>query len=216
MRRRILGLLFAAALASRADAQTFTAKSVFLAAIGTPDYTETFETVPVSKDTRIASFTKSGIKYTGLAGTPTLNVWVASPGYTNFGAGLNPTSSSVLTSDGNESFLLDFLTAQTAVGFDILNNGLGPVTTQFFNGTTLLATITGSGAAGLSYNGFRADPGVFITSARYTATGGGTINTGIDNVSISAAPVVATPEPTSLLLLTTGALGALALRRRKA
>ncbi|CAN5548257.1 hypothetical protein BH09GEM1_BH09GEM1_09520 [soil metagenome] len=214
MRRRILSVVCSLALATPAAAQTYTAKGLFLAAIGTPDYTETFETVPVAKDTRVSSFTQAGIKYTGLAGVPP-NVWVASPGYNNFGAGLNPTSSSVLTSDGNEVFLIEFITGQAALGFDILNNGLGSVTTQFFNGGTLLATIVGSGAAGLSYNGYVAPSGVFITSARYTATGGGSINSGIDNLSVSRSVVVATPEPSTLPLLAGGMIAMLIARRRR-
>src|SRR5687768_9618369 len=44
------------------------------------------------------------------------NLVVASPGYTNFGAGLNPTTSSVLTTSGDENFEMFFLLAQTAVG----------------------------------------------------------------------------------------------------
>lgn len=216
MRRRILSVVCSLALATPAAAQTYTAKSLFLAAIGAPDYTETFETVPVAKDTPLSSFLKAGIKYTGLAGLPTPNVWIASAGYNNFGAGLNPTSSSVLTGNGDESFLIDFITAQRAAGFDILNNGLGPVTTQFFNGSTLLATISGSGAAGLSYNGYIAPTGVFITSAVYTSTGGGRINTGIDNLSVSASPVVATPEPSTLPLLAGGIVVLVGVRRLRA
>ena len=215
MRRRILSVLFATALASPAAAQTFTAKSLFLAAVGTPDYTETFESVPVPKDVAVSSFTQAGISYTGLAGRPT-NVWVASPGYNNFGAGLNPTASSVLTANGNEDFLINLFAGKGAIGFDILNNGLGSVTTSFFNGATLLATIVGSGAAGMSYAGYVAAPGVKVTTVRYTATGGGTLNTGIDNLSVVDVPVTASPEPSTLPLLALGAGALLFVRRRRA
>jgi hypothetical protein len=53
-------------------------------------------------------------------------VWVASPGYTNFGAGVGTTTTSILTANGDEDFTADFSTPYFAIGFDTYFNGLGP------------------------------------------------------------------------------------------
>ena len=91
---------------------------------------EDFEGI-TPKDTPLASFVSNGVTYTGLAGAPSPNVWVASPGYSNFGAGVaQPTSTSILTANGDEDFTIDFSTPPLAVGFDVYFNGLGTVTTR--------------------------------------------------------------------------------------
>ena len=68
---------------------------------------ETFEGAP-SKDVALASLVSGGITYapvTGCGDTGTCpgNVWVASPGYDNFGIP-GSTGSSILTATGNEYF----------------------------------------------------------------------------------------------------------------
>ena len=216
MRRQVtlpLAAALLAALASTASAQTYTSSAAFFAAAGVPTYTETFETVPVPKDTPISSFSQAGITYIGQAGTPFSNVFVSSPGYNNFGSGLNPTTTSILTANGDEDILMQFLAPYYAVGFDVYYNGLGPATSTFFNGTTLLGSITYNGAAMLGYTGYVATSSALITSARFVSTSGGQLNTGIDNVSVAAVPVSTAPEPASLVLLGTG-LAALTLGRR--
>lgn len=212
MPNRALTLIAVLLLAAPAAAQTYTSPGAFFGAAGTPSYTETFESVPIPKDAAFAAFTQAGITYSGQAGT---NVWVASPGYNNFGAGLNPTTSSILTANGDENFLIQFLTPYSAVGFDVYYNGLGPATSSFYNGTTLLGSIFYNGAAFLGFNGYIASSSMPVTSVQFVSTLGGQLNTGIDNLAVYST-TVATPEPSTLPLLATGLAGLLLVRRRRA
>lgn len=212
MRYRFLALLPAALLAMPASAQTYTSSGAFFGAAGAPSYTETFESVPVPKDAAWPSFTQAGITYIGQAGSPYPNVWVASPGYPNFGAGLNPTTTSILTANGDEEFLIQFLNPYHAVGFDVYYNGLGPAISEFFNGATLLGSISYNGAAFLGFNGYIASSSTPITSVHWLSTRGGQLNTGIDNLAV----INATPEPATLTLMATGLLGLAIVRRRRA
>ena len=160
------------------------------------------------KDTALASFTSHGVTYTGLAGSPSPNVWVASPGYNNFGAGVGTTTTSILTANGDEDFTMDFSMAPRAVGFDVYFNGLGNVTTQIT--TTMGLALTVIDLRNFDNKGFygfvSGDP---ILSIRFTSTDGGRLNTGVDNIEVSSVP-----EPTTLTLLGAGILG-LARRRRR-
>jgi len=86
---------------------------------------EDFEGV-VPKDTPLASFVSNGVTYTGLAGSPFPNVWVASPGYNNFGAGVTqPTTTSILVANGDEDFTLGFSTKPFAVDSTSISTGWG-------------------------------------------------------------------------------------------
>lgn len=203
------------AIAAPASAQSFNSKSVFLAAAGTPFYTETFETVPIAKDAASTGFTQSGITYTPLAGVRTINLWVSSPGYTNYGAGLNPTTSSILTANGDEWFRLTFASSVYGFGLDAYYNGLGPATTSFFNGSTLLGSVSYNGAAVIGFAGFLSTLSAPITSVEFQSTLGGQLNTGIDNVMIFDAAVTTAPEPASVALTATGLLGLIAVGRRR-
>ncbi len=172
---------------------------------------EDFEAV-VPKDTALPSFTSNGITYTGVqADNP--NVWVASAGYTNFGLGGGATTSSVLTSTGNEVFEIDLsAVANTAVGFDVYVNGVDSVTTQYFDAAdNLMLTITDGRSAGeVLFLGLVSD--VPIYKIRWTAVGGERINTGIDNLRLGS-PVVPAPGAILLGALGTGLVGW--LRRRQ-
>ena len=166
---------------------------------------EDFEAV-FPKDTALLSFTSNGITYTGVqADNP--NVSVASPGHTDFGVPL--TTSSVLTSAGNEAFTLDLSANPVgAVGFDAYLNG-SDVTTQWYgSGSHLLMTVHDVRSAGQYFLGFAADEPIYTIT--WTAVDGACINTGIDNVYVGTLPA-----PGAILL---GAIGTVLvgwLRSRK-
>jgi hypothetical protein len=220
MKRTIVTLALAALASTQATAQTFSSKALFLGAAGPAAYTETFETLsgPYVKDSYgYASMTLAGITYSALAGVPRHNLGVSSPGYVNYGAGLNPTTSSILTSNGDEWFRLTFASPTYAVGFDTYGNGLGPMVTSFYNGATLLGSISYNGAAALGFAGFLSSGSTQITSVEFQSTLGGQLNTGIDNVLVYDTPTSSVPEPASILLMASGlvAVGAVARRRRR-
>jgi hypothetical protein len=145
---------------------------------------EDFEAV-FPKDTALLSFTSNGITYTGVqADNP--NVLVAALDSTDFGVPI--TTSSVLTSAGNEEFTLD-LSANPGrtVGFDVYLNG-NDVTTQWYgSGGHLLMTVHDIRPAGQYFLGLAADEPIYTIA--WTAVDGACINTGIDNVYLGATPV---------------------------
>jgi len=169
---------------------------------------EDFESV-VPKDTALPSFTSNGITYTGTqASSP--NVWVASPGYTNFGVPV--TTSSVLTANGPEDFRIDLSTPATAIGFDVYYNGIDTVDLSFLDKDgNFLAGMSSGAPAGLGFMGIWLSYDQ-IYSVTFHSTGGERINTGIDNVRMVAAPV---PAPGTILLgaLGTGLVGWMRRRR---
>jgi hypothetical protein len=134
----------------------------------------------------LASFVSHGVTYTGYAGEPFPNVWDASPGYNNFGAGVGTTTSYIITANGDEDFTADFSTPYHAVGFDAYLNGLGPLSVKVYDAATLLGTFNFSPTANdEEYLGFVSTAP--ITSFRWTSTDGGVLNTGIGDLSVSAA-----------------------------
>jgi hypothetical protein len=166
---------------------------------------EDFEAV-FPKDTALLSFTSNGITYTGAqAGYP--NVEVASPGDISFGVPV--TTSSVLTSAGNEVFTIDLsANPARAVGFDVYLNG-GDVATQWYGvGGHLLMTVHDVRPAGLYFLGFAADEPIYTIT--WTAVDGACINTGVDNVYVGALPA-----PATLLLSAVGTVLVGWLRRGK-
>lgn len=173
--------------------------------------TETFETL-APKDTPLVSLVSPVGTFTGLAGTPFANVFIASPGYDNFGPGNNPTTSSVLVANGDESFEVTLSRAASQISMELYLNDLGPTTLNFYNGATLLGGFM-FGADAFAANN---RPSVLfsgltpITRFTFESVGGGQLNTGIDNVSITAVP-----EPESWAMMIGGfALAGAALRRR--
>lgn len=212
LRLAITGL--AALSSASAMAQVFQGvpadRAAWLAGIGAaPSYTETFETVPIPKDAWAPSFTQAGVTYVGLAGVPVGNVGVSSPGYMNYSAAISPTTSSVLTANGDEHFLITFATPQRALAMDVYTNGLGPLSIEFFNGSTSLGSASWGGSFDtIRFLGFAAGA-LPITSMSFLSTNGGLLNTGLDNIAL-----VPVPEPTSAVLLL-GGLAALAAARRR-
>jgi hypothetical protein len=167
------------------------------------------------KDVALSSLMTSVGLFTPIA--PGNNVWVASPGYTNFGPGLNPTTSSILTANGDEGFELVFALAASSFQTQIYLNDLGPATLELFNDATLLFSITYQADGDDTNNlvGLGVWHSVPMTRMTFVSTLGGRLNTGLDNISLS--PFGAVPEPSSWALMIGGfALAGAAMRRKRA
>lgn len=169
---------------------------------------EDFEDPLIPRDTILQPLIHNGITYTGTQATNP-NVWVASPGYTNFGVPV--TTSSVLTSTGPEDFVVDLSAfSYTAISFDAYLNNLGPVIVLVYgSGPAPFLTLIDLRGAGMWFTGITS--GEPITSIHWIAVGGEQVNTGIDN--LKAGYVV--PAPGAVLL---GAIGTCLvgwLRRRR-
>jgi hypothetical protein len=185
-------------------------EAAFLAASPTASLIEDFEATGQPTDTQIYnSFSHNGVTYIGHAGTPAANVYLASAGYNNFGAGVGTTTSTILVANGDESFEVLFSAPVTSLGFDTYFNGLGPVTVKLFNGATETFSFSVDGYDHRGHLGFtNTGP---VTSFTFVSTLGGRLNTGIDNLLTSAVP-----EPSTYALMAVGlaAIGAMARRRR--
>jgi hypothetical protein len=184
---------------------------------------ETFEAIS-PKDTSLASFASAGITYAPVTGCGdgTVcpgNVFVSSPGYANYGIP-GATTSSILTSNGNEYFTVTPGFTVRSLGFDIYtisepgnpNSVAGAddvvVSVLTAGGTTVLnlpAPMGNFGFLGVISD----DP---ILSLTWQADLGGVRNTGIDNLRVAEAPI---PEPGTLLLIGSGLVGLAARRRRR-
>ena len=191
--------------------------AVAASALATPaaalTVTEDFETL-APKDTPLPALVSPVGTFTGLAGSPFPNVFIASPGYTNFGPGNNPTTSSVLVANGDESFEVSLAFAAQSLSMTVYLNDLGGATISAFNGANLLASFTfpadGDSSNNLSGIGFFVPKNTPITRFTFVSVGGGQLNTGIDNVSITAVP-----EPATWAAMLAGfALAGFALRRQ--
>jgi hypothetical protein len=211
-----LGLVFASTIAE-AQVATFTNSTDFHAANPTVTLIENFEdSDPAFRDISLPSYTGPGgeITFTPISSTPLPpNVWLASPGYTDEGAG--PNTSVILTVTGNEDFVGTLSGPTDALGFDVFLNDW-PATLSFFNGNTLLATLTfdtpPEPGNNVAFAGIFSTQGV--TSFHWQATNGQYLDTAIDN--IYAGPLSGVPEPATwaMMLLGFGTVG-FAMRRRK-
>ena len=209
--RRVFGLFIVLSLAVAIPqvsqgAVVFYTDVVSFDAASNTTLVEDFEAF-VPKNTILANFVSNGNTYTGLAGAPGANVFVAAAGFTNFGVPI--TTSTVLTANGDEDFTVDFGSPSTAVGFDTYLNRFGSATVQVFGSGGLLDTfILSHDPTMIGFLGITSTES--ITSIRWTTVLGRTINTGIDNILQGTA----VPEPTTLLLLGLGLAGLGFTRRR--
>ena len=206
--------------ASEAITTIYTTQASFNAAAPGAVLLEDFSTalpnnVPITTPLVLPSGT-----YTGLAGSPSPNVFVAPPGFTNFGADVGTTTQFILTANGDENIIASLAAPSHAVGFDAFFNGLGPVTVTAFGigGSTLAQLFIGgngldpaTGLADRGYLGFTSD--ALIYGFQWTTTNGGTLNTGF--TAISTVPEVPLPAALPLFATGLGALGLFGWRRRK-
>ena len=190
-------------------AVTFYTSQVAFDAAATTGLIEDFEATGATTDTAISGFSHNGVTYQGLAGgVPFANVYLYSPGGSEFGAGVpQPLTTTVLTGNGEEHFSVTFNVARHAVGFDAYLNGLGPATVDVYGDVTLLGSFAFPDTQNdKAFLGFTSP--AEITSFVWTATQGGLVNTAIDNL------VADIPEPGDMAMFGMALARLLARRRR--
>ena len=221
MKRHLIAATAAIAFPVTAEAATvlFTDQATFTAAAPATVLIENFEDSPLaSRDISLPGYSGPGaeISFVPYDGSPGPNLVIASAGYTNFGAGLNPTTSTILTASGNEDFE-GFLTSPTsALGFNVFLND-SPYTVTFLNGVIVLGTLTYDNplVAGDNFGFAGITSDTPITSFRVTAVNGGVINTGVDNIVVAASAPVPEPATWAMMLLGFGAIGRVLRRGRR-
>ena len=201
-------ILLLAATSANSTVMFYTDFANFDAAT-TATLVEDFEAYP-TKDTPLASINTNGITYTPIGATN--NVWVSSPGYTNYGVP-GPTTTSILTATGDEHFMITPDDALSAIGFDVYLNQYDPAYVNVYGTSGLLDTfdLTTLQNDIIGFLGMTSTEA--IISVEWFTTSGGVLNTGIDNVY---AQTYATPEPSIVLLICTGLLGIFGMTRRRA
>lgn len=207
---RFLPLFVGCLAAAQAAAGTSFVSSTSSAGFGSLAVYEDFESIS-PKDTSLSSFTSGIITYTAEPGS---NVFVSSPGYSNYGIS-GSTTSSILTSNGDEDYTLTFSSAVRRIGFDTYTIDAAGATNSVSGAPPVKVTVVTS--AGTFQHDVVAGPDNFgflgivsdeaILSVNWYGRLGGVRNTGIDNVRIDEA----VPEPGTLAAL---GLGLAALRRR--
>lgn len=167
-------------------------------------------------DTNIFTPIVSGIAtYTALAPATNLVVTGASTIYSNFGANLTPFQGTVLSSSGPENIKVTFSSQLSAAGFDGYLNGLGAGTVKVFDDATLLGTLdlpNPTGGAKI-YVGIVSDS--HFNAIQWTTTGGGTLNSAIDTISVSTVPELSTASLMALGLGMLFAMSGLSSARKK-
>jgi hypothetical protein len=204
---------------SQASVVFYTSQAAFNAAVPSSTLIENFATA-VPKDAPVPTFVLPSGTYTGLAGSPFPNVFVSSPGYTNYGAFVGTTTQFILTANGDENIVAAFSTPHQAVGFDAFFNGLGPGTLTVFGfGNSVLGSFafpaTGvdpaTGLADEGYLGFKSS--ALVYGFQWDTTLGGQLNTGFTDISVNSG----VPEPSTwaMLLIGFAGLGFAAYQRTK-
>lgn len=197
-------LALAATGAVFASSTAYSNKPLFIADTGAVLHDDFEAFAP--KDTGLGSLTSQGITYNSFG--PHFNVVVTSPGYVNFGAGVpQPTTTSILTANGDENFEAVLSNPQYAVGLDVYTNGLGPATLDFYSGSDLIVSFLWEDFDSVQFAGVTSSTP--ITRLHFYSTQGRQLNTGIDNILFGAGVV---PDGGSTLSLL--ALPALALISR--
>lgn len=196
----------------------YTSQASFNAAAPGATLVENFSGAPI-KDAPLSSLVLPSGTYTGLAGSPFPNVFVSSPGYTNYGANVGTTTQYILTANGDENLVAGSLASlASAVGFDAFFNGLGNLTlTVFGPGSVTLGSVnyaTGldpaTGLADKGYLGFTSTTP--ISGFQFESTLGGRLNTGLTNISVGSVPE---PSTWAMMILGFAGIGAMTYRRRK-
>ena len=214
MRRLLISAAVILAWSSGASAATvlFSNEAAFnIAAPGTVMIENFEDSPPGSRDIQLASYTGPGneITFVPFDSTPVPpNLVIANAGYNNFGAGQNPTTSTILTASGNEGFDGTLAAAAFALGFNVYLND-SPFTISLFSGVTPLGVLTFDSPPdpgnNFGFAGITTDVGV--TSFRVQASNGENFNTGVDNIRIQAQAAVPEPGTWALMLLGFGAVG---------
>jgi len=158
---------------------------------------EDFEAYP-AKDVPLGSIYSNGITYTPV-GSAT-NVWVSSPGYTNYGVP-GPTTTSILTATGDENFMITPDNALSAIGFDTYPNAYVPALVSVFGSSGLLDTFDLTVLPNNQVGFLGITSTMAITSVEWFTTAGGVLNTGIDNIYTQT---YAAPAPSIAVLLASG------------
>ncbi|MEQ1638883.1 MAG: hypothetical protein ABL903_19665 [Methylococcales bacterium] len=163
-------------------------------------------------DTEIYSSITRGIAtYTPLSGSPAPNLFINGTNtvYNAFGANLNPFTGTVLNSSGDEDIMVSFSTPLTAAGFDGYLNGLGVGNVKVFSDGNLLGTLNlpDPVGGGKIFVGITSDTP--FNSFQWTTTGGGTLSTAIDTITVATVPI-----PAAGWLLGSALAGLLTIRNR--
>jgi hypothetical protein len=214
-------------------------RAAWLASVGASAiYTEDFQNVPACWQATpgcpagATTLSRNGITYSPLAGDLIVTGNIL---YQNFSAGVSysvseggtgtagqvPVGVGVLTAGGEEHFVVTFDTPVSVVAMDVLLNGrtdTRPVVdivpfVKFYNGSTLLGTVSWTTENDRRFLGFIGDSEV--TSFEFFTYAGSQVNTGIDNL-VGAALQTSVPEPGTLALLGLGLAGLGLSRRRPA